>query len=192
MEMLCTKIVDGVHKTPDYVDHGIPFVTIENLTAGEGIDFQNARRISYSQHINLCKRIHPKPNDILVTKDGTLGISRIVPETAPEFSIFVSVALLRPDLNIVTPQFIKLFFETNSFVKQLGTLSAGTGLKHIHLEHFRAFNSFIPSIEEQYRIGERIESINKQIASLKAEIQKFSCIKQGLMQDLLSGQVRVV
>ncbi|MBD2205282.1 restriction endonuclease subunit S [Calothrix sp. FACHB-1219] len=191
MEEITTKIVDGVHKTPVYVESGIPFLTVENLTAGTGISLKNVRYVTPLDHAEFTKRADPKSGDVLVTKDGTLGIARIVPDDLPEFSIFVSVAQLRPDETFVLPSFICTFFDTGEYEQQLGYRSAGTGLKHIHLEHFRAFLLAVPPIPEQSRIAAIIDTHDNRIRTEEAYLNKLKLQKQGLMQDLLTGKVRV-
>jgi type I restriction enzyme S subunit len=191
MEEITTKIVDGVHKTPVYVESGIPFLTVENLTAGIGISLKNVRYVTPSAHAEFFKRADPRPGDILVSKDGTLGIARIVTDNLPEFSIFVSVAQLRPNEALVLPSFICTFFETGEYERQLGHRSAGTGLKHIHLEHFRAFQLAVPPIAEQHRISKVLNSHDTRIRTEEAYRDKLKLQKQGLMHDLLTGKVRV-
>jgi len=191
MEEITTKIVDGVHKTPVYVESGIPFLTVENLTAGIGISLKNVRYVTPSAHAEFFKRADPRPGDVLVSKDGTLGIARIVTDDLPEFSIFVSVAQLRPSEALVLPSFICTFFETGEYERQLGHRSAGTGLKHIHLEHFRAFQLAVPPIAEQHRISKVLNSHDIRIRTEEAYRDKLKLQKKGLMHDLLTGKVRV-
>jgi len=192
MTYLTTKIVDGVHARPNYVASGVPFLTVENITSGAGISMKNVRFIKQEDHMAFYKRADPRPNDVLVTKDGTLGVARVVPSGLPEFSIFVSLALLRPNSKIALPQFISTFFQTESFRKQLGTLSTGTGLKHIHLEHFRKFNLATPPKDEQKKI---IDILDKQDLRINAEgerLHKLQQIKQALSNDLLTGNVKII
>lgn len=115
---LTTKIVDGVHHTPTYVEAGVPFLVITDLTSGRGIDFSNTRFVSDKDHAAFRKRAAPAPGDVLVTKDGTLGTARLVPQDAPEFSIFVSVAMLRPKASLAMPELIWSFFESGEFLRQ--------------------------------------------------------------------------
>jgi type I restriction enzyme, S subunit len=188
---LTTAIVDGVHHTPRYTEFGVPFVTVRNLTKSRGIDFEDLNFVSKEDHEIFKKRAWPKSKDVLVTKDGTLGIARVVPEDCEEFSIFVSVALLRPNLDKVVPEFVALFFETPVFHRQLGALSAGTGLKHIHLEHFRQFQLRTPPIDEQHLIIDQIGLLNASLNQHLATLTKLCSLKRGLMHDLLTGKVRV-
>ena len=133
MSELTTQIVDGVHHTPTYTSSGVPFIVVSDLTSGIGIDFDHTRFVSEAAHREYAKRVEPRSGNVLVSKDGTLGVARIVPDGAPRFSIFVSVALLRPKHRLCIADLLWSFFESGEFYWQLGALSAGTGLAHIHL-----------------------------------------------------------
>lgn len=84
-----------------------------------------------------------------------------------------------------------MFFQTSEYERQLGTLSAGTGLKHIHLEHFRAFKLATPPLVEQHRIAEILGAHDARIRAEEAYRDKLKLQKKGLMDDLLTGRVRV-
>lgn len=191
LESLTSRIVDGVHHTPTYTNSGVPFLTVENLTRGRGISLTPCRFVSARAHDEYKRRADPTGGDVLVSKDGTLGVARVVPRDAPEMSIFVSVALLRPRLERVLPEFVCTFFDTHSFSQQLGTQSAGTGLKHIHLEHFRKFVLAVPDLTEQRRIFEVLNAADKDLGCEHAHLDKLQRLKAGLSEDLLTGRVRV-
>lgn len=191
MEELTLKIVDGVHKTPKYVDDGVPFLTVENLTSGAGIDLAGVRFVSLKDHRAFVLRADPRPGDVLVSKDGTLGVSRVVPEGFPDCSIFVSIAQLRPNPRLCLPELIGTFFDGSDFRRQLGSLSAGTGLRHIHLEHFRNFRVATPPIPEQERICRHVREFDNRLDEERSELQKLARIKAGLMHDLLTGKIRI-
>ena len=188
---LTSVIVDGVHHTPKYAEHGVPFVTVKNLTAGDGIDFSDLNHISESDHEVFKRRASPQAGDVLITKDGTLGVARVVKASYPEFSIFVSVALLRTLNQRLISEWLFLFFDARIFERQLGFLSAGTGLKHIHLEHFKKFSLPLPDTDEQERICDSIRTISRKISNERCTLKKLRHQKLGLMQDLLTGKVPV-
>lgn len=190
LERLTTLIVDGVHHTPTYVEQGVPFFTVQNLTKGPGISLEPRRYVSKRAHEEYRKRADPGAGDVLVSKDGTLGVARVVPQGLPEFSVFVSVAVLRPATGVIKSELIKEFFETASYVRQLGCQSAGTGLKHIHLEHFRRFLLVVPRMEEQERIVATLHSCTVRLHGEQSGLSKLRLLKQALMDDLLTGRVR--
>lgn len=191
MSNLTSRIVDGVHRTPTYVEAGIPFLTVENLTRGPSISFEPCRFVSINAHREYVRRADPQPGDVLVSKDGTLGVARVVPAGLPEFSIFVSVAILRPRLELIVPEFVESFFETSLFHRQLGSQSAGTGLKHIHLEHFRELRVAVPPVDEQARILSALGALRARLAGEADALGKLRRLKRGLTEDLLTGLVRV-
>ena len=87
------KWTDGTHSTPKYTESGVPFLSVKDISKGF-IDFKNTKFISQDEHDELYKRCNAEYGDILLTKVGTTGIPVIV-ETNIEFSLFVSVALLK-------------------------------------------------------------------------------------------------
>ena len=95
---LCIKISDGTHFTPKYVQDGIPFISVKDIQ-NEKIYFDNCKYVSKETHDNLIKRCHPEFGDLLITKSGTIGRMAIVDTKIP-FSLFVSVALIKPLKNI--------------------------------------------------------------------------------------------
>jgi type I restriction enzyme S subunit len=181
---LTSKIVDGVHHTPTYTDRGVPFLTVENLTRGTGISLDPVRYVSQRAHAEYRKRIEPLPGDVLVSKDGTLGVARLVPLGFPTASVFVSVAVLRPIVDAIEPAFLRLFFDSDTFEKQLATQSAGTGLKHIHLEHFREFEIPGLTLDQQRIVVERVAAIDRAIHEKDRRLRKLRTIETGLMTDL--------
>ena len=95
---VCSDISDGTHFTPNYLPKGIPFLSVKDIRE-TGILFDNCKYISEDQRKELCKRCKPEKRDVLYTKIGITGIAKAI-DTAAEFSIFVSVALLKLGANI--------------------------------------------------------------------------------------------
>jgi len=191
LESATLRIVDGVHHTPAYVGRGVPFITVENLTRGPGISLTPCRYVSERAHEEYRKRIEPLAGDVLVSKDGTLGVARLVPADFPKASVFVSVAVLRPLASALRGDFLRLFFDTEDFRKQLRVLSAGSGLQHIHLEHFREF--LIPEIDlsGQEFIAHSIALFDRRLEAEESVLKKLKFQRNGLVADLLTGNTRV-
>src|SRR5205085_8479783 len=127
------KVVDGVHRKPKYFTAGIPFVTVRNLTAGPGISFEKLNYVSEADHTEFSKRTDVQRGDILISKDGTLGVVRVV-RTDTVFSIFVSVALVKP-VNYEYSDYLGMAMSSLPVQRQM--VPKGSGLQHIHLEDLR-------------------------------------------------------
>lgn len=148
VESLSTKVVDGVHKKPRYVNSGIPFVTVRNLTAGPGISFDNLNYITREDYEEYSARTNPERGDLLISKDGTLGVVRAI-RTDRVFSIFVSVALIKPVEKAMTDY---LELALSSPTVQMQMVPKGSGLQHIHLEDLRQDCIPLAPLAEQRRI----------------------------------------
>ena len=93
LKKITEKISDGTHFTPNYISKGIPFLSVKNVRKNK-ILFEDIKFISSQEHLKLIKRCDPKEGDILLTKVGaTYGLSAVIPNYLPEFSIFVSLGL---------------------------------------------------------------------------------------------------
>ena len=189
VDQLSTRVVDGVHKKPDYVASGIPFVTVRNLTAGPGIDFENIRYITKAQHDEYIKRAHPEKGDILVSKDGTLGVIRVITMDTV-FSIFVSVAMIKPVQRFMSAY---LGITLCSPQVQAQMTPKGSGLVHIHLEDLRLDCIPLPPLAEQERIVAEVErrlSVVEELSALvESNLRRASRLRQSILQRAFEGKL---
>jgi type I restriction enzyme S subunit len=183
-----SKIVDGVHFKPNYVDEGIPFVTVQNLTAGRGISFENLNYITREDHDEYFKRANPQKGDVLITKDGTLGVVRVV-ETDRVFSIFVSVALLKPIRESIDPWFMAHALESDVVYQQFSARQLGSALKHIHLVELRNIFVMLPPLEEQHEIVLMLREETGRLETLLAEAERAVELLQERRTALISAAV---
>jgi len=180
--LLSSIVSDGVHKKPNYVENGIPFLTVRNLTAGEGISFDNCRFVTPADHKEFIKRTHPERGDLLISKDGTLGVVRAV-RTDTVFSIFVSVALVKPTDREMT-DYLELAFASPQVQQQM--VGVGTGLQHIHLTDLRKDLIPIAPPKEREELVKRVRAAFCKIEGLVAEVNRAAKLCQRLDQANLT------
>ncbi|MBR0749111.1 restriction endonuclease subunit S [Bradyrhizobium japonicum] len=182
---LSLKISDGVHKKPNYVGSGVPFVTVKNLTEGPGISFRETKFITERDHAEFIKRTHPEKGDLLITKDGTIGVARIV-ETDRIFSIFVSVALMKMVLPAIAP-FLALCI--NSDVVRDTIVPKGAALKHLHLVDLRKLALPLPPLAEQQRIVAKVDVLMALCDRLEAGLVAGDDLRRRILDALLAEGV---
>ena len=188
LAVVCSKIVDGVHKRPDYVREGVPFLTVENLNRGSDIDFADTRYVREDDHAEFSKRAQPQKGDVLVSKDGTLGVARVV-ETEREFSIFVSVALLKPKRDRLDSWFLRYYFDSKLFKRRLATKVSGSALKHIHLVDFRASLIPTPPLCEQEAIAAVLREVDRSHRRCLLGEAAAKGLRQAYLNHLMSKDV---
>jgi type I restriction enzyme S subunit len=189
LESLTVGISDGVHKKPRYVSEGVPFVTVRNLTASTGISFDDLNYVTEKDHKEYIKRTHPERGDILITKDGTIGVVRLI-DTDVEFSIFVSVALIKPVLRELGPY---LVYALRASCVQDQIVPQGAALKHLYLVDLRRLAIPLPPLSEQKRIVARLDQINDETQSLanlyEQKLTKLEALKRSLLNQAFSGKL---
>ena len=150
------KITDGTHKTPTYVDSGVPFVSIKDFSAGH-LDFSNTRFVTTDEHRLLYKRCDPKRGDILIGRIGTLGRAVIV-DTDNEFSLFVSVALIRFSHKNLVPSFFRMLLNSPLVEREFDRIKIGGGThtNKLNLGDLQTVALPIPPLAEQHRIVAKV------------------------------------
>lgn len=186
VDSLSTKVVDGVHKKPTYVDSGVPFVTVRNLTAGRGISFDSLNHITPADHAKFVERANPEQGDILVTKDGTLGVVRAI-RTNRVFSIFVSVALIKLVSKEMT-DYMEIALSSPQVQRQM--VGTGSGLQHIHLRDLRADCVPLPPLEEQREIVRRVNAFFKLTDVIENRVSVASARSDKLTESILAKAFR--
>jgi type I restriction enzyme S subunit len=177
LDAVSRTVVDGVHKTPHYVASGVPFITVRNLTAGPRIDFRAVKYISEADHQVFTGRARPQRGDLLISKDGTLGVVRQI-DTERDFSIFVSVAMVKPLLYEMT-DFLEIALSSPQVQNQM--VGVGSGLLHLVLRDLKGDGIPVPPLEEQREIISRVralmqhaDSIGARLARLSAQVERTS------------------
>ena len=119
------KITDGAHKTPTYVEKGVPFVSVKDFSGGK-LDLTNTRFIPEAEHAALYQRCDPKRGDILLGRIGTLGRAVLV-DIDIEFSLFVSVGLIRFDQRNLSPELFLLLLNSPFVEQEFDRIKIGGG-----------------------------------------------------------------
>ena len=180
------QITDGAHHTPVYIEQGVPFISVKDLSKGF-INFSNTRYISKEQHAELTKRCNAKRGDLLLTKVGTTGIPVLI-DTDLDFSIFVSVALVKFSTANINGDFLVYLFNSPLVKKQSDEGTQGVGNKNLVLKTISSFLIPIPPFKEQVRIREKLNQVMDMCHTL-SEKQRVVIQTQTVLADALVAQV---
>lgn len=151
------KLTDGAHKTPTYTNEGIPFLSVKDISSGK-IDYSSCRFISKKEHDKLFERCNPERGDLLLTKVGTTGIPVVI-DTDEEFSLFVSVALLKFPKKLINIYFLKHLINSPLVQVQVKENTRGVGNKNWVMRDIANTIIPLPPLAEQKRIVEKLEEL---------------------------------
>jgi type I restriction enzyme S subunit len=181
-------IKDGTHQTPKYVDSGIPFYSVEHVTSG---DFQNTKYISLGEHRLLTRTFKIEKGDILMTRIGSIGDCKFI-DWDVEASFYVSLALLKINPGF-SAAYIAHYSKLTDFQKEVALHSLQSAIpKKINLGPISEVKIEFPPLAEQTAIAEVLSEMATELASLEQQRKKTHAIKQGMMQELLTGRTRLV
>jgi type I restriction enzyme S subunit len=182
MEEVLT-INDGAHFTPTYVTSGIPFLRVTDVQTSN-INLDKVKYIPLNEHQELCKRCKPEKGDILYSKNGTIGISKII-NWDWEFSIFVSLALFKiKNKNILDINYLKLILDSAHVKKEIYRKAKHGTITNLHLEEIRVFRLPLPSIEKQREIAIYVGNINNLIIECNNKISASQSLHKSLINQI--------
>ncbi|MER0335435.1 restriction endonuclease subunit S [Vibrio vulnificus] len=171
------------------VGSGPLMVTARDINNGV-IQSSSARCTSLEAYEKyLSPKSKPKLNDILLTKDGTLGRLALVDKEG--ICINQSVAILRPNKKIV-PSFFKHLLESPYYQEKMLEDAGGSTIKHIYITIVNKMLLGVPqSKDEQTAIANALSDVDFLISELEKLIAKKQVIKTATMQQLLTGRTRL-
>uniref|UniRef100_UPI0040484583 restriction endonuclease subunit S n=1 Tax=Algoriphagus sp. TaxID=1872435 RepID=UPI0040484583 len=175
---LCNLITCGVASTPTYVDEsiGIPFLSAQNVRDGEVV-LEKYKHISVEFHKELTKKNKPQKGDILYSRVGAKFGEAGVVEHDFEFSVYVSLTLIKPKIEKINNYFLKYLLNSPS-IKELANKSIGSsGVPNLNVKDVREFLISYPSLSIQ-------KQIVKEIATMRAETQRLEAVYQQKLADL--------
>lgn len=187
----CEKIQDGTHFSPKTDSNGeYKYITSKNVRMGY-LDLNNLEFINEDAHKKIYKRCSVKCGDVLLTKDGASTGNICLNPLDEEFSLLSSVALIRGKKGKLLNEYIVQFFMEESGQKSLIDQMSGNAITRITLTKINKTQIKVPQFDEQQRIIQNLKPKDDLIIQERIKLSKHQSLKTGLMQDLLSGKVRV-
>ena len=192
LKQVTSQIIDGAHFTPTYVDTGIPFIRVKDIQSTK-INMEEIKRIPEDEHAELIKRCHPAKGDILLSKNGTIGLTKIV-DWDFQFSIFVSLCLIKSTSEI-SSEFLEKVLSSNFASEQFRDLGQKTSVTNLHLEKIREMIVLLPTIAEQSRICSFVDLETAKLALLSTEaLEGIALLKErrsALISAAVTGKIDV-
>ena len=188
LEEVCNLITCGVAKRPDYFESGIPFLSSRNVKANR-IILDQYKFISKEAHEELTKNNKPEKGDILYTRVGSFGEAAIN-NLDFEFSVFVSLTLIKPKHEIVNNKYLMYFLNspvTQALAKKSTT---GSGVQNLNVNTVREFKISLPSLSEQIRIAEILSQAESLIVQRKQSINLLDELLKSTFLEMFGDPVR--
>ncbi|MBA9082149.1 type I restriction enzyme S subunit [Micrococcus aloeverae] len=136
--------------------------------------------------------IQLKSGDILISKDGTIGKVALVGEMPGPATLNSGVFVVRPKRDAYDSRFLFCMLQSQLFGDFVAGLSAGSTINHLYQKDLATLEFVVPgSLPEQRAIADIILDADDEIAALGRRLASARAIKQGMMQELLTGRTRL-
>lgn len=194
---LSMPITDGPHETPELFDKGIPFVSAEAVSCGNGvIDFEHIRGyISQEFYEECCKKYVPKINDIYMIKSGATTGKVAIVDTDRKFAIWSPLAVFRCDPDKMNYMYLLYFLQSDVYQKQVQDKWTYGTQQNIGMRSLEKLFVCFPSLDEQRNIADYLNEqcirIEKNINERKLIIQKLKEYKKSLIYEVVTGKKEV-
>ena len=181
MGSVCSLITDGTHQPPKFVDSGIPFLFVSNITTNM-LTYNAEKFISAETYAELMKRTPVEIGDILLSTVGSYGHPAIV-KSNKQFSFQRHIAFLKPRHNIIDSTFLHSAILTAGVQRQIEAKVKGIAQKTLNLSEIRTLRFPLPPLQEQERYAALVKNINKSKLTIQEIRDKMETEKLALMQE---------
>lgn len=195
--VLNMPITDGPHTTPDLFDTGIPFVSAEAVSCGNGgIDFNHIRGyISQAFYEECCMKYVPQRGDVYMIKSGaTTGKVSIV-ETDTIFTIWSPLAVFRANPSIILPRFLFYSIQGEYYQEQVRLSWTFGTQQNIGMRTLETLLIVLPPIEEQEAIVDYLDTkcaeIDTLISLQQSKIEALKEYKKSIIYEYITGKKEI-
>ena len=188
---LCSRIFVGIASstTHAYSDQtGVVILRNQNILDNK-IDQSDLLYINkeFSEE-NASKKL--KKGDVISARTGYPGISAVISSEFENCHTFTTL-ISRPNHQTILPEFYCRFLNSSKGKNQINKLQAGGAQQNLNVEMMKEILIPLPPLEEQKKIADILTSIDDSIQQEEKELEQTQNLKKSLMQDLLTGKVRV-
>jgi type I restriction enzyme, S subunit len=178
--------------TDEYLSTGKYYLITGTDFKNGFIDWDNCVFVEKDRYVQ-DKNIQVAPDDVLVTKDGTIGKVAFIDKINMPTTLNSGVFVIRPIRQSYHPRYFYYILMSEHFRDFLGKLTAGSTISHLYQKDFVNYTFPAPkNIDEQEAISEILFDMDIDISALTEKKKKYQDIKQGMMQELLTGKTRLV
>jgi len=179
------QIYLGLTHTPDYVNKGVPFYSVKDISSG-GLDTSNPKYISEEEFDNFPSGAKPQKGDILFGRVGTLGKPTVV-EIEEPFGIFVSLGFFRKIYEDFSSEYIMEWMDSSLFWNQVSVNVKGAVLTNLNTGWLSRFLMPIPPIREQVKISDYVKVLLAKtnfISTTEEELINLVTVSKSKILDL--------
>lgn len=176
--------------TKEYLDSGDYYLITGTDFKDGRIDWKNCHYVTRDR-FEQDPYIKIQKHDVLVSKDGTIGKVAYLDDIPGPGTLNSGVFVVRSKDKQLSQRYLAKVFVSKYFDDFIDSIVAGSTIVHLYQKDIVKFDFRVPpSIEEQEQVCDLLEGVDKEIICLESKRDKYVSLKQGMMQELLTGKTR--
>lgn len=185
--VLAAPITDGPHETPEFTESGVPFLSVDNIQESQ-INFSDTRFISNEENVRFSRKSKPRPGDVLLTKAASVGKVALV-ATDLEFNIWSPIAILRPNHEILSSEYLWWLFRSPRIQMQLQLYATSNTQQNISMRDLSSIRLDVPYLDAQVQCVNQLNKVDTWSRSLMTKISKDTDLLKERRQALITAAV---
>lgn len=177
-------------KASDYTNNGIRIIQLQNI--GDGQFLNNYKIFTSKEKADELVSCNIYPDEIILSKMGDpVARACMIPSFDKRFLMASDGIRLKVNESEFDPLFVLNYINFNLFRDRALELAIGSTRKRIGLDDLKNIPFPKPTLSEQKKIAKILFLSEKEVQELKTELEAMQIQKKGLMQQLLTGKIRV-
>ncbi|SFS63109.1 restriction endonuclease subunit S [Lutibacter maritimus] len=176
-----------------FTKNGMKVINVTNLVNGYLNLDKTDRHISMKEFENMYKHFEIDENDIVMASSGN-SYSKVAVVRKQDLRLLMNTSVIRfKPINGLDYNYLLIFLKSNTFKDQIDLLITGGAQPNFGPFHLNKIDIFLPPTKnEQTKIATILKDMDNEIEQLEEKLSKYKLLKQGLMQNLLTGKIRLV
>ena len=193
--VVSTRITDGPHETPTFLDEGVDFLSAESMVNGHFIFERRRGYISRELHESYCQKCRPRRDDIFMCKSGATTGKVAIVETDKEFSVWSPLALIRVDETRALSRFMFAALQSRYVQGQVRDISSYGTQPNLAMGAMERLIMAVPPLDEQHMILNQLDSRLGGIEARVALVTRANSLllehRSSLIADVVTGKLDV-
>lgn len=176
-----------------FTKRGMKVINVTNLENGVLNLDRTDRHISIEEFNKMYRHFEIDDNDIVVASSGN-SYGKVAVVRTQDLPLLMNTSVIRfKPLQNLDYNYLLIFLNSDSFKRQIDLLITGGAQPNFGPAHLKKIIMYLPPTKErQAKISGLISDMDAEIKALETKLEKYKQIKQGMMQQLLTGKIRLV
>lgn len=177
------SVTDGSHFSPVGKESGYPMLSVRNMR-NDGFHYDDCKLVSKEDYDVLAKQgCKPLKNDVLIAKDGSYFYYGFVVKEEIEQAVLSSIAILRPNLEEIHPEYLCRYMLSSEIVDLVGkNYVTGAAIKRVILKGIKQIPVMLPPIDLQNQFAAFVEQTDKSKVKVQQSLDETQILMDSLMQ----------